>query len=98
MSPSTLTSSSMLPSQNNTVPLDAAAQTEIQKFIEQETSKNRIHSQIHMFTELCWNKCITKIGNRTSSSDQTCLENCVQRFLDTSMLLVNRLDQQRRSH
>jgi import inner membrane translocase subunit TIM8 len=68
--------------------LDAASQAELQKFLEQENSKARVQSQVHQFTTLCWEKCVTKIGNRLSSSDEQCLTNCVERFLDTSIFIV----------
>ncbi|KAI9183938.1 Mitochondrial import inner membrane translocase subunit tim8 [Blastocladiella emersonii ATCC 22665] len=74
--------------------LDAASQAELQKFLEQENSKARVQSQIHTFTQMCWDKCITKVGNRLSSSEESCLTSCVERFLDTSIFIVKRLQDQ----
>ncbi|ORZ38913.1 Tim10/DDP family zinc finger-domain-containing protein, partial [Catenaria anguillulae PL171] len=71
--------------------LDAASQQELQAFLESENSKARVQSQVHTFTEMCFNKCVTKAGNRLSSSEESCLSNCVERFLDTSIFIVKRL-------
>ncbi|KNE60135.1 hypothetical protein AMAG_05558 [Allomyces macrogynus ATCC 38327] len=78
----------------NAPALDPASQAELQKFLEQENSKARIQSQIHTFTQLCWDKCISSIGNRLSNNEEACLTNCVERFLDTSIYIVKRLESQ----
>ncbi|KAI9220890.1 Tim10/DDP family zinc finger-domain-containing protein [Blastocladiella britannica] len=71
--------------------LDPASQAELQQFLEQENSKARVQSQVHTFTQLCWDKCITNVGNRLSGNEEACLKHCVERFLDTSVFIVNRL-------
>ncbi|KAI9143600.1 Tim10/DDP family zinc finger-domain-containing protein [Paraphysoderma sedebokerense] len=75
--------------------IDEKTQAELQKFLEAENAKARVHSQIHQFTEMCWDKCITKINNKTDKNDEACLTNCVERFLDTSIFIVRRLEEQR---
>lgn len=49
--------------------------------------------QIHNFNEICWDKCIDKPGNKLDSKSEICLQNCVDRFIDTSLLITNRFAQ-----
>lgn len=49
--------------------------------------------QIHEFNEICWDKCIGKPGSKLDSATETCLANCVDRFIDTSLLITQRFAQ-----
>lgn len=49
--------------------------------------------QIHEFNEICWDKCVDKPGSKLDSKTETCLSNCVDRFIDTSLLITNRFSQ-----
>lgn len=49
--------------------------------------------KIHEFNEICWDKCIDKPGNKLDSKTEMCLSNCVERFIDTSLLITNRFAQ-----
>ncbi|PWN37034.1 putative TIM8-translocase of the mitochondrial inner membrane [Meira miltonrushii] len=76
--------------------LSETDQKELQSFIETEQAKARVQSSIHNFTDLCWDKCITgSIGSRFGRGEEACLSNCVARFLDSSMLIVKKLEEQR---
>ena len=62
-------------------------QTQLQ--VAQET--NSMMTQMHHINEVCWDICIT--GNPSSSfsgREQSCLPNCVDRFVDTTLLITNR--------
>ncbi|CAG8748004.1 21887_t:CDS:1, partial [Racocetra persica] len=52
---------------------DEASQKELAKFLEGENAKMRLQQSIHTFTDLCWDKCITKIGNKIDRGEETCL-------------------------
>ena len=43
------------------------------------------------FSDLCWDKCIDKVPNRMDSKTEQCFVNCVERFMDTSTFIVNKL-------
>lgn len=49
--------------------------------------------QIHEFNEICWDKCVEKPGSKLDGKTETCLNNCVDRFIDTSLLITNRFSQ-----
>ncbi|RIB26639.1 Tim10/DDP family zinc finger-domain-containing protein [Gigaspora rosea] len=72
---------------------DEASQKELAKFLEGENAKMRLQQSIHTFTDLCWDKCITKVSNKIDRGEETCLVNCVERFLDTSLFIVKRLEE-----
>eukprot|EP00127_Corallochytrium_limacisporum_P002703 Clim_evm12s136 gene=Clim_evmTU12s136 len=76
--------------------LDPQTQAELRQFIEVENSKARFQSMVHNFTDMCWDKCMTSVGNKLDSKQEQCLVNCVERFLDTSYFVVNRLDELKR--
>jgi import inner membrane translocase subunit TIM8 len=47
--------------------------------------------QVNKLTETCWDKCVTdKPGARLDGRTETCLSNCVERFLDTSLSISQR--------
>lgn len=47
----------------------------------------------HDLTQMCWTKCVTGSikSNVLDKSEQTCLANCVERFLDVGNLAVKHL-------
>lgn len=49
--------------------------------------------QIHEFNDFCWEKCVDKPGSKLDSRTETCLNNCVDRFIDVSLLITNRFAQ-----
>ncbi|KZV59782.1 hypothetical protein PENSPDRAFT_659923 [Peniophora sp. CONT] len=76
--------------------LDEASKKEIAQFIEREQAGARLQASIHQYTSMCWDKCITGTpGTRFSRSEEGCIANCVERFLDTSLFMVKQLEQQR---
>lgn len=50
-------------------------------------------SQIHEFNDFCWDKCVDKPGIKLDGRTETCLNNCVDRFIDVSLLITNRFSQ-----
>ncbi|KAG7562594.1 hypothetical protein FFLO_01967 [Filobasidium floriforme] len=71
-------------------------QRELATFLEQEQAKAKMQSSIHDLTDRCWNTCITgSIGSKFSRGEASCLENCVDRFLDSSLFIVKQIEQQK---
>ncbi|KIO25223.1 hypothetical protein M407DRAFT_25446 [Tulasnella calospora MUT 4182] len=76
---------------------DDATKKELGEFLEQEQARARIQSSVLQYTDMCWTKCITgSVSTRFSRGEESCLLNCVDRFLDTSLFIVNKLEAQRK--
>ncbi|KAI7863646.1 Tim10/DDP family zinc finger-domain-containing protein [Spinellus fusiger] len=70
-------------------------QRELAQFIQMEKAKAEIQETVHTLTDTCWDKCVFKVNNKLDRSEEACLSNCVDRFLDTSLFIVNRLESMR---
>ncbi|XP_045480841.1 mitochondrial import inner membrane translocase subunit Tim8 [Harmonia axyridis] len=66
---------------------------DLQDFLMIEKQKAQFNAQIHEFNEFCWEKCVDKPGNKLDGKTETCLTNCVDRFIDVSLLITNRFAQ-----
>ncbi|XP_022902665.1 mitochondrial import inner membrane translocase subunit Tim8 [Onthophagus taurus] len=66
---------------------------ELQEFLMVEKQKAQFNAQIHEFNDFCWDKCVDKPSNKLDSKTETCLTNCVDRFIDVSLLITNRFAQ-----
>ncbi|XP_072292185.1 mitochondrial import inner membrane translocase subunit Tim8 A [Eucyclogobius newberryi] len=69
----------------------------LQQFIEIESQKQRFQQLVHQMTEVCWEKCVDKPGPKLDSRTEVCFVNCVERFIDTSQFILNRLEQTQRT-
>lgn len=58
-----------------------------------EEQKQRFHNQIHAFTDMCWEKCVDKPSNKMDGKTETCIANCVERFLDTNIFIAKRFSE-----
>ncbi|UJR31946.1 hypothetical protein I4U23_019419 [Adineta vaga] len=63
-------------------------------FIEHENQKQRFQAVVHSLTEQCWDLCAPSISSRLDGRSETCLANCVERFIDSSNYIINKLGQE----
>lgn len=63
---------------------------EMKSFLELESQKAQLQSQIHKLNDVCWDMCIDKPREKLDGRSETCLCNCVDRFIDTSLLVATR--------
>ncbi|OBA21488.1 mitochondrial import inner membrane translocase subunit TIM8 [Metschnikowia bicuspidata var. bicuspidata NRRL YB-4993] len=78
--------------------LDESSRKEILQFIESENSKSKVQMSIHNFTDLCFKKCNENVPIATSTlskPEERCLSNCLNRFLDTNIKVVQALQGQK---
>ncbi|PVV00935.1 hypothetical protein BB560_004664 [Smittium megazygosporum] len=76
--------------------MDAKMSKELEAFVNKEKERAELQSMIHDLTATCWETCISNVKSGTnSSSERTCLENCVNRFLDAGVQIVKNLQSQR---
>jgi len=75
---------------------DEVTQKELQKILQEEQKKERVQQSIQSLTSICWDKCITGgVSTRFARGEDKCIINCVGRFLDTSLHIVNRIETNR---
>jgi mitochondrial import inner membrane translocase subunit TIM8 len=67
---------------------------QLASFIEQENQKQRFQTVVHTLTEQCWDLCSPSISGRLDGKSETCLANCVERFIDSSTYIINKLSQE----
>ncbi|KAG1801400.1 Tim10/DDP family zinc finger-domain-containing protein [Suillus plorans] len=78
------------------VKFDEATQKELTTFLEREQAQARINSTVHNLTSMCWDKCVTGTpGSRFARGEESCLLNCVDRFMDTSLFIIKTIESQR---
>ncbi|RVD88154.1 uncharacterized protein DFL_002349 [Arthrobotrys flagrans] len=70
---------------------------ELQQFVSNEAQKAKIQSTVHYLTDMCWKRCITsKISSgQMNSYERPCMENCVERYIDSQMAVLKHLEQLR---
>ncbi|GAA5960043.1 hypothetical protein JCM21900_004030 [Sporobolomyces salmonicolor] len=75
---------------------DEQTRRELATFLEQEQVKAQLQTQIHTFTERCFDKCVPSApGARFSRSEESCLANCVDAYMNSSLLIVKYLESRR---
>lgn len=54
--------------------------------------------ETHSLTEMCWKKCMTGTikGKTLEKGEESCLGNCVDRFLDMNIMTAKHLASMRR--
>ncbi|KAM5353771.1 hypothetical protein ACJ41O_000421 [Fusarium nematophilum] len=67
---------------------------ELRQFLANEQQRSHIQAQTHSLTQMCWSKCVQgSIKNpKLDRSEETCLANCVERFLDVNYLTMKHLN------
>ena len=58
---------------------------------QMEKQKAMFNELVSHVTELCFEKCVTKPGTSLNSSEQTCLSSCTMRYLESSQVILQRI-------
>ena len=64
---------------------------QLASFIEQENQKQRFQAIVHRLTDECWDLCAPSISSRLDGRSEICLSNCVERFIDASNYIINKI-------
>ena len=46
---------------------------EMQRFLQMESQKAQMNSRVHSFTDICWDKCMDKMGTTMDGRTERCL-------------------------
>ncbi|TVY28999.1 Mitochondrial import inner membrane translocase subunit [Lachnellula hyalina] len=70
---------------------------ELQQFVVNESQKARIQQTVHSLTETCFKKCVTGAirSGKLDKGEESCTQNCVDRFLDANFTVIKHLEQMR---
>jgi len=71
---------------------------QLQRFLEVENQKQRFQELVHTLTDQCWETCVDRTGQKLDNRTETCIVNCVERFIDTTNYVVNRLENVQINH
>jgi import inner membrane translocase subunit TIM8 len=65
----------------------------LQRFIQIETEKQKLQGVIHQLNEKCWDQCMdgVKPSTKLEGRSQDCIRNCVERFLDSNIMITRRM-------
>ncbi|RMZ92567.1 hypothetical protein DV736_g135, partial [Chaetothyriales sp. CBS 134916] len=65
----------------------------LQQFLQAENAKAQIQKTTHELTEVCFKKCIIgSISGRLASKEESCIQNCVERFMDSNLAVLSHLE------
>lgn len=65
---------------------------QLNNFIEGQTQRQRFQVLVHELTERCWDTCMVgKPSTKLDSRTEACMVGCVERFIDTSNFVANRI-------
>ncbi|XP_045122757.1 mitochondrial import inner membrane translocase subunit Tim8-like [Portunus trituberculatus] len=67
--------------------------SELQSFLMMEQQKAQMQAMIHKMNEVCWEVCVGSPASRLDARTETCISNCVDRFIDSSLFITNRFAQ-----
>jgi len=70
---------------------DEAAATELVSYIQEQQQQQQLQANISEMTDLCWDTCMGAPDKTLSSRAETCVSNCVDRFIDVSLFITKRL-------
>ncbi|KAF8538542.1 Tim10/DDP family zinc finger-domain-containing protein [Trichophaea hybrida] len=74
---------------------DEKDKKEIQQFIQNEQQKAKFQENVHSLTAICWTRCIAGnklTGPQIDATEATCLDNCVNRFIDTQKAVISQVE------
>ncbi|KAF2158088.1 hypothetical protein K461DRAFT_290340 [Myriangium duriaei CBS 260.36] len=73
--------------------LSPAERQDLQQFAMAESQKARLQGSIHNLTDVCFRKCVSKIGSGPLDKyEEPCVKNCVDRFMDANVAVLRHLE------
>lgn len=66
----------------------------LQTFLQNENQKAQVQKSVHELTETCFKKCITGgiSGGKLAGKEESCMSNCVERFMDSNLAVLRHLE------
>ncbi|XP_061188164.1 mitochondrial import inner membrane translocase subunit Tim8-like [Saccostrea echinata] len=61
--------------------------------VQIEVQKAKIQQQLNKQTEMCWDICVGSMVAKFDGRTESCITNCVDRYVDTGLLIQNRFQE-----
>mmetsp|Transcript_21678 Transcript_21678/g.53468 ORF Transcript_21678/g.53468 Transcript_21678/m.53468 type:complete len:81 (+) Transcript_21678:69-311(+) len=61
--------------------------------LKQDAEREFMQDILNSLTSKCFNKCVSKPGERLDKAEQTCLAKCVDRFLDSRAVVYETMQE-----
>jgi import inner membrane translocase subunit TIM13 len=65
--------------------------TSAKQLIVQETARANMQELIQTLSDKCFKKCVTNPRNRLDNNEQGCINNCVDRFVESWQIVAKTL-------
>ncbi|KAJ5414491.1 hypothetical protein N7509_001118 [Penicillium cosmopolitanum] len=78
--------------------LSEADKKDLSQILQNESQKTTIQQSVHQLSDICFKKCIAGrpiTDGALSRSEESCAENCVQRWMDTQTSIITKLQSMR---
>ncbi|KAI1777714.1 Tim10/DDP family zinc finger-domain-containing protein [Hypoxylon cercidicola] len=77
--------------------LNEKDKAEMRQVLSSEDQKARLQATVHSLTDTCFKKCITSTirSGKLEKTEESCLANCADRFVDASRLTLEHLQKLR---
>ena len=67
---------------------------DLQQTLQIQQQQAQLMQQMHHLNASCFDICVTgSFSSSLSSREESCMTNCVERFVDTTLLITNRFAQ-----
>lgn len=66
---------------------------EVQAMVQAQVAMEQFLKSVSKITNVCWDVCVDWPKDSLSSKQQTCVQNCTERFIDSSLFIQNRMAQ-----
>ena len=74
---------------------EGIADPRMQQFMNAEGERQRFQQAVHSLTDQCWDTCVKGTpGQKLERKQESCIVNCVARFLDISNFVVHKLEKE----
>ncbi|CAI7671659.1 unnamed protein product [Penicillium pancosmium] len=78
--------------------LSEADKKDLSQILQNESQKTTIQQSVHQLSDICFKKCIAGrpiTSGALSRDEESCAENCVQRWMDTQTSIITKLQSMR---
>uniref|UniRef100_A0A8W8LEZ1 Mitochondrial import inner membrane translocase subunit n=1 Tax=Magallana gigas TaxID=29159 RepID=A0A8W8LEZ1_MAGGI len=61
--------------------------------LELERQKGKIQQEIFQKSEMCWDMCVGSMSAKFDGKTESCIVNCVERYVDTAVAIQKRFQE-----